>query len=399
MAFAKKTPTGRWRGVAKDGRVEIGSKTFDLKRDAVAWAERQEAAARGGVDVKAGRARLGALFPEWLESRKHAVAPATIDGDKRAIARVTPTLASRSVGSVTSRDVERWLLHLRSDEGLADGSISRYRASLSAFFEWTVKDGRRPDNPVLEAPAPLTIREQRGILPLTEDELTAAVERVAEISEHYALIVYVLAWTGLRWGEARALRVSDIHFGDTASIHVSRSQSEGRDVKTVKGRTARRVPMPDHVAEAVEKLTASQPRSGLALTTPNGNQLWKSRFVKPIPWKEISGGRSLHDLRHTAATLWLSRGVDLATVSAWLGHATVSTTNRYLHYLGDASDRAAVGLLAAGGAPVGREPEPELPRLRLIQGGLEPHEPHQWLSWGHPPVPRKHRDQRVPLSA
>lgn len=37
----------------------------------------------------------------------------------------------------------------------------------------------------------------------------------------------------------------------------------------------------------------------------------------------VAMGRRLHDLRHTAACLWLARGVDLSTVSAWLGHAFV----------------------------------------------------------------------------
>jgi len=56
----------------------------------------------------------------------------------------------------------------------------------------------------------------------------------------------------------------------------------------------------------------------------------------------------LHDLRHTAACLWLTRGVDLSTVSAWLGHASISTTNRYLHYLGTSADAADLGRLNRG---------------------------------------------------
>ena len=59
-------------------------------------------------------------------------------------------------------------------------------------------------------------------------------------------------------------------------------------------------------------------------------------------------GRRLHDLRHTAACLWLNRGVDLSTVSAWLGHASISTTNRYLHYLGTSADSAGLERLNRG---------------------------------------------------
>lgn len=55
MAFVRKTEAGRFRGVAKRGRVVLGSRTFDKRKDALAWAERLEAAADGGVDVRAGR--------------------------------------------------------------------------------------------------------------------------------------------------------------------------------------------------------------------------------------------------------------------------------------------------------------------------------------------------------
>jgi hypothetical protein len=40
----------------------------------------------------------------------------------------------------------------------------------------------------------------------------------------------------------------------------------------------------------------------------------------------IADGRRIHDLRHTAACLWLARGVDPVTVQAWMGHASIATT-------------------------------------------------------------------------
>jgi integrase len=58
-------------------------------------------------------------------------------------------------------------------------------------------------------------------------------------------------------------------------------------------------------------------------------------------------GRRLHDLAYGGLP-WLARGVDLSTVSAWLGHASISTTNRYLHYLGVAADSAGLERLNRG---------------------------------------------------
>ncbi|MEP7091128.1 MAG: tyrosine-type recombinase/integrase [Nocardioidaceae bacterium] len=62
----------------------------------------------------------------------------------------------------------------------------------------------------------------------------------------------------------------------------------------------------------------------------------------------------IHDLRHTAACSWLARGVDPVTVQAWLGHASIATTNIYLHHLGSSAGRAGLDRLntlrGAGGA-------------------------------------------------
>ncbi|WP_415108100.1 tyrosine-type recombinase/integrase [Propioniciclava sp.] len=69
---------------------------------------------------------------------------------------------------------------------------------------------------------------------------------------------------------------------------------------------------------------------------------------QPAPWL---GGHCCwppyHDLRHTAACLWLARGVNPGTVQAWLGHESIATRNRYLHYLGTGAHRAGLERLNA----------------------------------------------------
>ena len=73
-------------------------------------------------------------------------------------------------------------------------------------------------------------------------------------------------------------------------------------------------------------------------------------FVRQTGWSEVGRGRTLHDLRHTAACEWILRGVPLTTVQAWLGHGSIEITARYLHHLGDSADRSALQLLNAAEA-------------------------------------------------
>ena len=60
---------------------------------------------------------------------------------------------------------------------------------------------------------------------------------------------------------------------------------------------------------------------------------------RTLNWSVVDRGRRIHDLRHPAACLGLTRGVDPSTVQAWMGHASIATTNLYLHHLGTPADR------------------------------------------------------------
>jgi integrase len=161
-------------------------------------------------------------------------------------------------------------------------------------------------------------------------------------------VTLVAGWTGLRWGELRVLRVGDVQLLPSPSFWVARSQTEGGKVKVTKGRSARRVPLTDLVVEAVRRMSEGKAIEDLLATDAQGGQLSRSAFLRASDWETVAMGRRLHDLRHTAACLWLTRGVDLSTVSAWLGHASITTTDRYLHYLGTAADTAGLERLNRG---------------------------------------------------
>lgn len=360
MPFVRKTDAGRWRGVAKRGRVTLGSRTFDLRRDALAWAERTEAQAVGGVDVRAGKALVRDLLPQWMEHRRATVTPQAAATDGQLIRLMSPSLGARAVASVLPVDVERWYVHLRQHHRQSDGSMKRYRGSLSAFFAWCIAEGRAAQNPVTPSRLPAPIGPPSEMRPLSEADLSDVVEKVRARCAHCADLVTVLAWSGVRFGEARELRVKDVSELPTPSLRVSRSRSEGEPVKSTKGRRARRVPLAEPAWAIVRELMRLKRPDDLLLTGEHGGQLWRSQFLRSSGFTEASDGRRIHDLRHSFATLALARGVDLATVSKWLGHGSVSITDRYMHYLGTQADVAGLALLNGGGsAPGVRDDESE----------------------------------------
>jgi integrase len=83
--------------------------------------------------------------------------------------------------------------------------------------------------------------------------------------------------------------------------------------------------------------------------TESGHRLHATALKRTLAWSTVAEGRRIHDLRHTAACLWLARGVDVVTVQAWMGHASVATTNLYLHHLGTSADKAGLERLNRSG--------------------------------------------------
>jgi integrase len=114
--------------------------------------------------------------------------------------------------------------------------------------------------------------------------------------------------------------------------------------ETKSGRS-RRVPVADRVLPLIRSLTAGREADDILCVTTSGHQLHASAFKRTLTWATIADGRRIHDLRHTAACLWLAHGVDPVTVQAWMGHASIATTNLYLHHLGTAADRAGLDRL------------------------------------------------------
>lgn len=139
------------------------------------------------------------------------------------------------------------------------------------------------------------------------------------------------------------MSVADVLEVPFFAVVVSRSASDGYSEKGTKNRKSRRVPLMGRAAEIVRSHIEGKALHERVFTSPRGCRLNGGNFKRALAWETTAAGYRVHDLRHTAATSWLQSGVDVKTVSEWLGHSGTALTLRvYVHHMGSDSDLAAI---------------------------------------------------------
>jgi integrase len=141
--------------------------------------------------------------------------------------------------------------------------------------------------------------------------------------------VLVLAFCGLRWGEAIALRVADVDFlRRRIMLSANAVQLGGKHhVGPTKDRRSRSVPVPEFVVEDLCRLCEGKSRDDLIFPTSNGGYLPRPRsgdgwFAAALRRAEVPT-ITVHDLRHTCASLAVCAGVNVLALQRMLGHGSL----------------------------------------------------------------------------
>jgi integrase len=353
-----KTDSGKYSVRIHHKGRQIAMRTFVLKKDATTWETEQKRQLQLGswVNPRAGDISLDTLIAEFNASRRGAVAAHTWATDEANLRHHFPTeLQRRPVALIAPHDLDDVFLGLLRTRNVKTGrimsraTVSRVRNSFSSLFSWAEGRGIISMNPVTKTTLPKgTGTDENRIRPFSDTDLDNVILKAAEYSTDYAHAIEFLALTGIRWGELAALRVSAVIDGLDAAIIVSRSKSSSYDEKETKNGKTRRVPLIDRAAEIAAAHSAGKAPDDLLFCGARGGQLHGRNFVRAVHWAEIAPRHRVQDLRHTAATSWLRDGVDIKTVSTWLGHSDTSVTLRvYIHWMGTSSDRAGIEQLRA----------------------------------------------------
>jgi integrase len=158
------------------------------------------------------------------------------------------------------------------------------------------------------------------------------VHRLATESGDHGALLLVLAFCGLRGGEAIALRVRDVEFLRRRLMVSENAVQLGVDhaVGPTKGRTARSVPVPAFVLDEMSQHCKGKASDALVFPGRDGDYLprpksadgWFAGAVRRAKIQPITP----HDLRHTCASLAVSAGVNVLALQRMLGHKSAKVT-------------------------------------------------------------------------
>jgi integrase len=158
------------------------------------------------------------------------------------------------------------------------------------------------------------------------------VDALANAAGDYALLVRVFAYTGLRWGEATALRGQRVDLvRRPLNVVEAASEHSGQvTIGTPKSHQRRYVPLPEFLAAELAHHLRGRRLGDLVFTAPGGGPLRNSNFRRDVfdPAARVAGltGLRPHDLRHTAASLAIGAGANVKAVQQMLGHASAAMT-------------------------------------------------------------------------
>lgn len=271
------------------------------------------------------------------------------------------TVTSVRVDHVTTEDIRAYL-HWLDRKGEKASSLARKLACLRSFYRFLVREGASQKNPAEDIRSPKLPKPLPRVL--TKDDANALMEFPAgqsPLSLRDRALLETLYSTGARVSEAVGINLGDLNqaeglvhlrgkgrkervvpIGDVAMQAIreyrnSLQRSAARFPPARSGTTRLSAAQAESVEGSVPKPVSDQPSAPIFLNHRGGRLTTRSvaRIVSRYSSRLAGGAVSPHALRHSYATHLLDEGADLRSIQEMLGHASLSTTQKYTHLAAD----------------------------------------------------------------
>lgn len=335
--------SGQWRAFLSAGldgnrkRIRL-SKTADTKREALDWLRARQAESAKGVLAIAGQMTVGDWLGRWLDLKRAKVEPETWNWyERRVRLHLAPTIGQIRIAKLDKLAVEKMHSDL-TERGTSPSEQYKAATTLRAALAEAIQAGIISTNMAKRVKKPKVVRREMFCLDQSQARSLLAAVRGDRLECLYALALD----TGMRPGEMFALHWPEVDL-KAGTVYVRQTLEEISGIhrlklpKTAKGR--RKIPLAPRTVMALElhrkkmKAEKRDVATGVVFCDSKGGFLRLSNFHRASfhPARKRAGLPHFrpYDLRHTSATLLLSRDVNIRVVSERLGHESIEITLKH----------------------------------------------------------------------
>lgn len=255
------------------------------------------------------------IADRWIATTAHALKEATITRRKTCIANVAPYLASVTIRNVQAHHCERWLIERGAK--LAPQTMAHELNAMRNVFDYAVQLGLMLSNPAKDIKRRKVV--QQAIVIPTKEQFKNLVATIRESdgragsqrqAKDGADLVELLAYSGCRIHEAASIKWADVDLA-RSSVRVTGGE------RGTKNHETRTIPMTDALKSLLVRLKEErQPKEEDFVSSIDSAKKCLQTACKRLKYPQFTH----HDFRHFFATTCIESGVDIPTVSRWLGH-------------------------------------------------------------------------------
>ncbi len=351
----------RWRARYVDPNGVERSRSFDTKAAAQKFLDSDvttKVVTGTWVDPDRSGVLFGVVAEKWFATKKFRK-PKTVAGYRSLLDTIVlPRWGDVRLREIEFEDIQEWVVALSESgssrfegRGLSASRVIQSYQVLSQVLRFAIKAKRLAANPAEDIDLPSMMAGERRYLTHVE------VMRLAMAAGRFRPLVLTLAYTGIRFCEAIALRTSNVDL-EQRRIRITRSATgvtgKGIVETDTKNHTTRAVPVPGTLAKDLANLLSGRRPDALVFPSHKGGYLTSTEFRWVFDQAAKDAGLAgvvPHGLRHTAASLAISAGANIKVVQRMLGHKTATLTlDLYGHLFPDDLDVVANGMDAGARA-------------------------------------------------
>lgn len=258
---------------------------------------------------------------EWNEAHESEIAHYTYDGYQKPLKDLKEEFGQMTVREIEPLDIQRFITNY-ARKGYAKQTVKLRKIVASLIFDYAILKGCITSNPTLAVKIPKSAPKKERTLPSDRD-----INIVKQsVDTEFGLFPYLVLFTGLRKGEALALRYEDIDFENNKiyidKVLIFKSSCESVIEHRTKSKSGVRViPLLTPLKNVLKKKTGY-------IFNKNGEPLTKAQY--DTAWRhyinETGVELTAHQLRHAFATICYDANIGVKDAAALLGHSKVEMT-------------------------------------------------------------------------